>query len=130
MFSFREFVAFLGDENVRRADIHVRKQVHVCERLGELTGLSVVRIEEARETLKRLEMELRLRRSDIGRLGTSRHHTSRVDVGTFVGDRQFGETAGSVVPASRAFYDAALHAEVYRIYQDDFEAYGYPATLP
>lgn len=126
-FTFREFVGFLGTSDLDSADVHVRRQISTCERLGQLPDLTVVRIEDSASRLPRLEDELGLRRSDLDRLGSSMHHTRRDDVAGFVGDHLFARTLGVTVPRTAAFYDESLKAEVSRLYAEDLEAYGYPA---
>lgn len=125
LFSFREYVGFLGTLDLGGGDIHVRRQCHPCEREGALAELSVIHVEQAEEALPRLEDDLGLRRSDLASLQRSRHHSRRFDDAEFVGDKPFGDTLGAPVPASRWFYDEALLDAVRRLYADDVEAYGY-----
>ena len=125
LFTFREFVGFLETLDIATADMHLRSQVHACERSGALDGLSLVRIEEAERAIPRLEDALGLRPADLARLRRSRHHSERSEGGSFVGGSPFGDTLGSPVPASRWFYDDALVQAVGRIYREDVERYGY-----
>jgi hypothetical protein len=124
-FTFREWVGFLGTLDLDAADIHVRRQVGPCERLGLLPELRTLRIEESYELLPRLEDELGLRQSNLAGLRQSGHHTRREDVATFAGDTPFGPTRGVTVPGSPAFYDASLLQAVGELYREDIERYGY-----
>ena len=125
LFSFREFVDFLASLDLDKADIHVRRQISLCERLGQLPELTIIRIEESAEALPRLEDDLGLRRSDLAQLRDSSHHTKRADIEGFVGDKLFDQPLSVAVPRSIAFYDDRLTAQVARMYAEDIEAYGY-----
>ncbi len=130
LFSFREWVGFLESLDLDEADIHVRRQLHSCEREGGLPGLTVIRAEEADAELPRLEGALSLRPSDHGRLRRSRHHTRRVDDADFVADERFGGAIGVSVPATRWFYDERLVETVGRLYREDIDSYGYAPPEP
>jgi hypothetical protein len=124
-FTFREFVGFLETLDLEEADIHVRQQVHPCERLGLLPDINVVRAEETADVLPRVEQRLGLRRSDPLSLRHSIHDTVRKPLGRFVGDVPMGDTKDQLVPTSSEFYDDALADRVARLYRADLEAYGY-----
>ncbi len=130
LFTFREWVGFLESLDLEEADIHVRRQLHPCERDGSLPELTVVRAEEAEEELPRLEEALGLRPSQYARLRRSRHHTERVDDARFVADERLGGAIGVSIPTTRWFYDVALIETVGRLYREDIDAYGYPAPEP
>jgi hypothetical protein len=125
LFTFREFVSFLGSLDLASADIHVRCQTHPCERLGQLPQLSLVRVEEAASSLPALEDRLGLRRSDPASLRRSIHDTRRSATHRFAGDTPFGDDPAQVLPISAEFYDEALAREVSRLYAEDLERYGY-----
>ncbi len=61
LFSFREFVSFLGSQDLGSANIHVRRQVHPCEIDGELPEMTVVKIEDAQSVMPPLEISLGLK---------------------------------------------------------------------
>lgn len=125
LFTFREFVSFLGSVDLDAEDIHLRRQTHGCERAGKLREMTVIRVEDSVERLPELEARFGLRASDYRYLRRSQHHTKRVDNAGFAGDIRFGTTVGVPVPRSRAFYDDGLLAQVTRLYGPDIERYGY-----
>jgi len=125
LFSFREYVSFLGSQDLDEGDVHVRRQVSQCERSGALPDLVVLRIEESAQRLPVLEDALGLRRSDTAFLRRSSHHTLREDLAGFAGDKPFGRTRGVAVPQTHSFYDDALTVEVGWLYAEDLERYGY-----
>lgn len=125
LFTFREWVGFLATLDLEGADIHVRRQVHPCERDGSLPELTVIRAEDAEVELPRLEEALGLRAADQTRLRRSRHHTLRVDDGHFVADEPFGGALGVAIPTTHWFYDRELVEAVGRLYGEDIETYRY-----
>lgn len=125
LFTFREFVGFLETLEIDTADMHLRSQVHPCERSGALDGISLVRVEEADREIPRLEEELGLRHADLVSLRRSRHHSERTEAASFAADSRFGDTLGTPVPASRWFYDQSLVERVGQLYREDIERYGY-----
>jgi hypothetical protein len=124
-FTFREFVSFLGSVDLDLADIHIRRQISLCERLDQLPGMTILRIEESAEALPRLEDDLGLRRSDVGQLRRSSHDTKREDIEGFVGDKMFNQSLSVAAPRSPAFFDDDLVAQVAAMYEEDLERYGY-----
>jgi len=129
-FSFREYVGYLSTLDLDDTDPHVRHQMSTCERLGRLPELTILRIEESEAAIPRLEAKLGLRRSDPARLSRSRHNTVREEADGFVGDVRLERTLNATVPRSHSFYDAALEAEVGRLYAEDVVAYGYDVDSP
>lgn len=125
VFTFREFVSFLGSIDLDTADIHIRRQISTCERLGGLPDMTIVRIEESAVVLPALEAELGLRHARLEELRSSNHHTTRRAFEGFMGDVRFDQTLGVAVPTSESFYDDALVDAVARLYAEDIEAYGY-----
>jgi hypothetical protein len=79
LFTFREFVGFLGTLDLDTANIHVRRQISRCEQLDQLPELTLVRIEESDALLPRIEERLGLQPSDLAGLRRSRHHSKRED---------------------------------------------------
>lgn len=125
LFTFREFVSYLGSIDLDVADIHLIRQTHACERDGKLADMTIVRIEESAARLPEIEERLGLRPSDHGRLRRSRHHTVRQDLTRFAGDTPFEATVGVSVPPTIAFYDAELVRQVSELYGSDADRYGY-----
>ena len=132
LFTFREYVSYVGSLDLDKADIHIRRQQHPCERAGELPELTVVRVEDSRELMPGIEDRLGLRRSDHAYLRRSRHHTERLESAAFAGDTRFGVTVGVPVPPTAAFFDDELEALVTDLYRADVETYGYrlATTVP
>jgi hypothetical protein len=125
-YSFREFVRYLGTLNLEGCDPHHRLQEHPLEREGLVRPTHVIKIEESRTSLPRLEQELGLPVSDFEYVLASHHHTTRDQTTGFCGDHPFllGTEAG-IVPENRWFYDAELRARVAELYRADFAACGY-----
>ncbi len=136
-FSFREFVAYLeGDSlSAQRCDPHHKQQVHQLERLGLVPALRILRVEEARHRLARLERQLGLRPTRYDELRHSSHHTLRAAQAVPCADRRDWPAAVGrrrvQFPATHFFYDPSLLARVGALYRGDFQAYGYdPSQVP
>lgn len=125
LFTFREFVGFLSSIDLDSTDIHLRRQIHACERSGDLRDMTIVRIEESEERLPDVERQLGLRSSDYDRLRYSKHHTERAPTSDFVGDKAFATTIGVATPPAQAFYDDELLRQIAKLYGPDLERYGY-----
>jgi len=128
-FTFREFISFLSAQDMQTTDPHFRLQVSPCERAGRLADMHVVRIEDSRAELPRLEAELGLPASDYAELRRSPHHTARADLPGFFGDSPFADTRDEPTPKTIAFYDESILREVGRLYAEDIERYGYAAPV-
>lgn len=128
-FSFREFVAYLDTLKLDDCDPHHRIQRHPLEREGLVRPTHLVQIEKSSTMLPALEQELGLLATDPALVSSLRDHARRADTREFCGDVPFvfGKDPGGV-PETRWFYDAELRAAVARLYQEDFEAYGYSTT--
>ncbi len=107
-FTFREFVSYLASIDLHVANVHFRTQVSPCERDGLLQEMRIVKIEESRDELPRLEADLGLKPSDYEELRSSPHHTTRADLPGFFGDTEFGLARDVPTPRTASFYDEAL----------------------
>ena len=107
-FTFREFVSYLASIDLRVANVHFRTQVSPCERDGLLQEMRIVRIEESRDELPRLEADLGLKASDYEKLRRSPHDTTRADLTAFFGDTALGFARDVPTPRTESFYDEAL----------------------
>lgn len=125
--SFREWVDYIGSQDLRRANTHHRVQVHAWEREGRLQGVRVLHLEAAAEELNGIEREWGLPVSDTSRFRSSVHHTERARHAGFAGDEvmALGPNYTGPLPDTDAFYDDGLRARVAELYADDFERYGY-----
>ena len=130
LFTFREFVDYLGAIDLKTCNPHFRTQMTVCERAGRLDGMTVIPIEDSARLVPEVETRLGLQQSGLAELRRSVHHTTRSDLEGFFGDTPFGRARGVPIPRSAAFYDDALLVEISRLYREDIEAYGYePPSL-
>lgn len=130
-FSFREFVRFLEQSNLRRCNPHHRVQATPVERhvLFGAKPRQIIKIEEGLDSaLNAVERAAGLPVTDFtSPIFGSCHHTARVRFDGLAADLvQF--TPGALPPAS-AFYDADLSARVSRLYAEDIRRYGYDATV-
>ncbi len=127
-FSFREFVTFLEQSDLRSCDPHHRVQVAPVER-HVLFGVRprIIKIEAGLATaLGELENSFGLAATDFADpIFTSEHHTVRVSRNGSVADlKHFPRTA---VPPASTFYDDDLRQRIARLYAEDFRRYGYSA---
>jgi hypothetical protein len=136
-YTFREFVGFLESDSLtaERCDPHHKRQVHQVERLGLVTPSHVIRVEEARDGVPRLERQLELKATSYDELRPSTHHTVRASRAAPCADRSDWPADGRrqriEFPATHFFYDPPLLARVRALYLGDFEAYGYdPKRVP
>jgi len=135
-FSFREFIAFLEADSLsaQRCDPHHKLQVHPLERLGLARPDTVVRVEEARRALPRLERRLGLGTTHYDELRHSHHHTLRSPRASPCADRRRWPSATKgdrlPFPNTHFFYDRSLLLRVRGLYRADFEAYGYDPQQP
>jgi hypothetical protein len=127
--SFREFVHYLGAIDILDCDVHHRQQLHPLEIEHVLTPSYVIKLEESEDALKRIEVELNLKTTDLNRLKQSPHHTKRESQAEFCGDRKFTWAPHFRFPTHRSFYDADLTRKIAGIYKMDFNAYGYEPGL-
>lgn len=124
-FSFREYVDYLTSIDILKCDIHHRQQLHPLESEGLLIPSYIVDLEECEETLKKIEIELNLQKTDLSLLRKSPHHTKRESRAEFCGDRKFKWMPQPRLPDYRSFYDKKLIKTITDVYKMDFAAYGY-----
>jgi len=129
-FSFREFVSFLESLDIYKCNIHFRVQTHPYERSGQVRVNRVIDLNNSIKLFSNLEKELGLKSTDLEKLAQSRHHTIREKIDGFYGDKisTYGRMGISIPPAKN-FYDQDLVNRVGKIYQEDFERYGYECLL-
>jgi len=126
-FSFREFVAYLEQSDLRYCNPHHRVQVAPIERhvLFGTKPRKIIKIEQGlTSALGDLERSLGLPATDFAnKVFGSEHHTVRT--------YQHGPAADlthfslKAVPPASMFYDDDLSAKVARLYAEDFRHYGY-----
>lgn len=131
-FSFREFVSYLGSIDLRRCNPHHRVQIHLSEEKGLVIPNYIVKLENSLDDFKQIETELGLRESDLVFLNHSGHHVPKNEENTFSGDIPYSvhSTKGLSFPSYIKFYDDHLKKEIARLYQIDFDTYGYEINHP
>lgn len=136
-FSFREFVGHVEADSVtvHRCNPHHRSQIHRLEERGLVGPAHLIRVEQARDQVPRLERKLGLAPTDYEALRHSAHHTERVADGSACADRcDWHQARGArhrQFPPTYCFYDDDLLGRVCALYRQDFERYGYdPGEVP
>lgn len=130
-FSFREFVAYLESLDISCCNIHWRMQQHPSEKVGLIVPNYIVQLENSYESLRQIEIELRLNISNFDALRESGHHSKRLkESEACFADDHFTFSAREVAfPAAKNFYDEALKKAVANIYKIDFESYNYEMNV-
>lgn len=128
-FTFREFVVFLENIDVRKCDIHYRIQSHPLESMNILQLTHLIRLENLENGIKQFEKQHGFD-SDFSKVMGSFHNTTRNITGKFWADHKFSFANGQRIyaPNSNEFYDEDLSERIFAIYQEDFERYHYPRT--
>jgi hypothetical protein len=126
---FSEFVAYLETVDLANCDIHFRFQEHPLEREGLLKANYAIHLEDIDEKLPALERKLGLPVSPLDALGQSHHHTLRNSSREFCGDSYLMISEDDSYPPFECFYDEDLKQRVARLYQRDFERYGFSTEL-
>ncbi len=126
-FSFREFAFYLEGSSLRRCDPHHGVQIHMSEELGLVRPRYVVKLESSFDELRRVEVELGLRETDLKALADSPHHAKKEETSEWCGDKRYIRSATTSFPQTINFYDKELQEKVAELYRVDFEAYGYDA---
>ena len=126
-FSFREFISYLGNINLKACNIHHRLQLHPAEEKGLVAPDRIIHLENSLEQIREVEEEYDLRSSNFEELRQSSHHTLRSENTEFCGDKRFCfyPQTRTPIPNSSSFYDDSLKKDVLNIYRLDFEAYNY-----
>jgi len=135
-FSFREFVRYLENIDVKTCNLHHRLQTHPLERQLVHGTRFLINLDYSMQSLPKLERFLGLSQTDPSRYRESRHHTRTSSVSSdavtsFCADTCFeiyGDT-GPLVPDYRSFYDADLEQQVFGVYAEDFLRYGFPTSV-
>jgi hypothetical protein len=131
-FSFREFVVYLEQGDLRYCNPHHRVQVAPVERhvLFRTRPSRVIKVEQGlTAALSELEQMLGLPATDFtSSVFASDHHTIRANLTGSAADLAHFPAAGAMPPAER-FYDGELAGKVARLYAEDFLHYGYPADM-
>ena len=125
---FRSFVDILSQNiNNQLLDPHISRQYHPLEYQLVKKPL-IVQIEKFEDNLAEVESKLKLNPSDIDKIFNRSHHKIKKNkTEEFVGDVIFRHTKN--IPAYSQFYDEELQSKVFKIFQKDFEAYGYSKEL-
>lgn len=125
--SFRQFIEVLNNIDLNQIDTHIRHQFHPFE--TELKNpINIIKIEESKHELPKLETKLNLKLSDINQFKNSFHHkNTSLDSFEFTGDQMFKNTKN--VPPYRCFYDDELIKKVSSIYASDFKEYKYSNSI-
>jgi hypothetical protein len=131
-FSFREFVAYLEQSDLRYCNPHHRVQTSPIERhvLFGTRPSKIIRIEDGLNVaLSELERRLGLPPTDFTNpVFESDHHTVRAAPAGLAADLL--RIPRNAVPPAAMFYDRELAAKIALLYAEDFSRYGYSATLP
>jgi hypothetical protein len=131
-FSFREFVTFLEQSDLRYCNPHHRVQVAPIERhvLFGIKPRTIIKIEQGLNSeLNDVEHSLGLPETDFSsRVFSSEHHTVRAFQHEPAAD--LTHFVLKALPPANMFYDAGLSAKIMRLYAEDFSRYGYPMYLP
>ena len=131
-FSFREFVTFLEQSDLRYCNPHHRIQVAPIERhvLFGTKPRTIIKIEQGlNSALNDVEQSLGLSETDFSsRVFRSEHHTVRTTQHEPAADLM--HLALNALPPANVFYDSGLSAKIMRLYAEDFSRYGYPMYLP
>jgi hypothetical protein len=131
-FSFREFVAYLEQSDLRYCNPHHRIQVAPIERhvLFGTRPSKIIKIEHGlNAALGELERTLGLPATDFTNpVFESDHHTVRTAQAGLAAD--LVHIQRSAVPPAAMFYDRELASKVARLYAEDFRRYGYSTSLP
>jgi Sulfotransferase family len=131
-FSFREFVTFLEQSDLRYCNPHHRVQVTPIERhlLFRTRPSKIIKIEHGlTAALGELERSLGLPATDFAdRVFSSDHHTVRSHQAGAAAD--VAHFPAKAMPPASMFYDDQLAARVARLYAEDFRHYGYPTDVP
>ena len=131
-FSFREFVTYLEQSDLRYCNPHHRVQVAPVERhvLFRTRPSKVIKIEHGlNAALGELERIFGLPATDFtDPIFESEHHTVRTAQPGLAAD--LVHIPRDAVPPAAMFYDRELAEKVARLYAEDFRHYGYPGNLP
>jgi hypothetical protein len=131
-FSFREFVAYLEQSDLRYCNPHHRLQTSPIERhvLFGTRPSRIIRIEDGlNAALSELERRLGLPPTDFTNpVFESDHHTVRTAPAGLAAD--LVHIPRSAVPPAAMFYDRELAAKIALLYAEDFSRYGYSTALP
>jgi hypothetical protein len=131
-FSFREFVTFLEQGDLRYCNPHHRVQVAPIERhvLFGTRPEKIIKIEQGlTSALGELERSLGLPATDFSnQVFGSEHHTVRTHQQNAAAD--LTHFSLKAAPPASMFYDDDLSARVMRLYAEDFRHYGYSTDLP
>lgn len=124
-FSFREFVDYLETIDILTCNIHHRQQLHPLEIKNVLNPTHIADLNQCQKHFKQLEKDLNLNSVEMEQLRDSPHHTRRVTQMEFCGDIKYKWKRHATYPSHRSFYDEKLSQKIARIYEMDFDAYGY-----
>ena len=121
-FSFEEFIHYLEQKDLSKANIHHKMQYHPSEAF--IPELKVIKLENSMVDIPVLERECGLNPSPLEDLKISGHHSRRSADIDEAWHLKF-ERRNQVFPLAKAFYTSELRDLVYGIYQSDFTKYGY-----
>ena len=132
--TFNEFLDFLEQNDVRKANYHWRMQTASDWYEQKLAGVQIVKLESLQEGLDRLAVRLGQRPISMKRSSATtkiERDLSRIDV-TTLNRKQLAEIFGrdrrGVIqfPDYRRFLNAETKARIAKIYARDFDVLGYP----
>lgn len=131
-FSFREFVTFLEQSDLRNCNPHHRVQVAPVERrlLFGIRPHRIIKMEQGlTAALAELERSLGLQPTDFADpVFRSEHHTARAAQHQPAAD--LVSLSHNALPPASTFYDDDLRQRVARLYAEDLRHYGYSADGP
>jgi hypothetical protein len=129
-FSFNEFIDFLShDESI---DTHFIKQTHQLEKTKVFTFHKIIKLENIRDELSKLENELNLKSSSHLNFRNSSHNvTYSKESHSFCGNNvfEFHRSPDLVIPPFKSFYNSSIQKKVLQLYKEDFINYNYSKDL-
>ncbi len=131
-YSFEEFLDKLLVENIRKVNVHWRCQTHPTERRNILKVNRIIKLENVSEEIKKLEVDLDLKPSNLSDFATSFHHINKskeLAKSEFIGNTPLDISIRSNSPGYECFYNEDLKQKVLELYKEDFERYNYSQEL-
>ena len=130
-FTFREFVQYLISIDLDQCNVHHRLQTSSLERIGLVSPLYVVHLNNSMEEIPKLEKQLQLDAIDLLALRKSAHHRPKYSSTKFMGDVRLNDIykkISSTVPSYESFYDPEIQTMVVDAYREDFINYNFDSS--
>lgn len=117
---------------MKKCDVHHRLQTSDLERLGLVSSINLVRLEDSMEEIPKLENHLQLNKIDLEPLRKSPHHRPKFSTTEFMGDVKFNNIyniKNPTIPVYESFYDSEIQAIIANAYQEDFIRYNFDSSM-